>query len=310
MSRILVTGAAGLIGSHLVRQLIADGREVHAVVRPGGDRRRLADVADSVHLVEGDLRHPATLAPALAAIMPASCVHAGWIAEPGRYLASPENVELLHGSLQLIELLAAHGCRRIVGVGTCFEYDTFTDAGALSETSPLRPRHLYAACKAGLGVAFAELARARGMSGAWARVFYLHGPGEDERRVVPAVARALLRGDEAPTTGGAQVRDYLHVEDVAAAVRAVEPSAIEGPINVGSGEPVTLRTLLTTLAETVGRPELVRFGALPYAATDPMRVCADNRRLLAETAWRPRFDLAAGLAHTVDWLRAHPAGAA
>lgn len=302
---ILVTGAAGLVGSHLVRQLIAGGREVHAVVRPGGDRARLADVADRVHVIEGDLRVPATLAPALAAAAPASCIHAGWITEPGRYLASPENVALLHGSLQLIELLAAHGCRRIVGVGTCFEYDTATGADALAETSPLRPRALYGACKASLGVAFAELARARGMSGAWARVFYLHGPTEDERRLVPAVARALVRGVAAPVTDPAAVRDYLHVDDVAAALRAVEASAIEGPINVGSGEPVTLRTLLTTLAEIVGRPELLRFGAPPDAdpAAAPMRICADNRRLRAETAWRPRFDLAAGLAHSVASMR-------
>ena len=303
-SRVLVTGATGLVGSRLVRLLLREGHEVHALVRPGGGRARIPGVASGIRVVEGRLEDARTW-DELAAIRPDACVHAAWTTEPGRYLSSPGNVDLLHGSARLAIRLADAGCARFVGVGTCFEHDT--TAGTLSESSPLRPAHLYSACKAALHEVLGRIGAASGMSVAWARLFWLYGPAEDERRLVPSVVRSLLAGRPVATTDGRQVRDYLHADDVAAALWAITESGVEGAVNVGSGIPVEVREVVLTIADLVGRPDLVRLGAIPRAADDPPYVCADNRRLVTQAGWQARHSLRSGLQDVIGWWRARPA---
>jgi nucleoside-diphosphate-sugar epimerase len=299
--RLAVTGATGFVGAQVVRALALRGHEVHAVTRPTSDRRGLAGLS-GVRLIEADFSTEAGRA-AIAAVRPDACVHAAWYAEPGKYLSSPLNVDLMHASLSLANTLAASGCRRFVGVGTCFEYDT--DAGYLSEATRLAPAHLYSAAKAGTYLVLTQLGAATGMQVCWARLFYLYGPGEYPQRLVASVTRALLRGDEARSTPGQQVRDFLHVEDAGAAIGAVLESNLVGPVNVASGQPVTVASIVRQIADACGRPELVRLGALEYSRGDPKFICADVRKLTDGTSWKPRWGLADGLAETVAWWRAH-----
>jgi UDP-glucuronate decarboxylase len=234
---------------------------------------------------------------------PEACIHAAWYANPADYLDSPRNVDSLDATLRLALRLGSSGCRRFVGVGTCFEYDTSGDA-PLRESSPLVPGRLYSACKVGAWHAVQQIGRLTGMSIAWARLFYLYGPREDPRRLVPSVVRALLEGREAPISPGAQVRDFLHVEDVASALWAVATSVAEGAVNVGSGQQLTVADLVRTLGAITERAQFVKLGGLPYRAGDPMFVCADVQRLFAECNWRPRFTSETGLRDTVEWWRA------
>ena len=139
---------------------------------------------------------------------------------------------------------------------------------------------------------------------AWVRPFFLYGPREHPERLVASVARALLRGELAATSHGRQLRDYLHVQDVADAVVATLDSDLEGALNIGSGEAVALRDIVTRLGETVGRPELLRIGEVAARSNDVPLVVADNGRLLQELGWRPALDLASGLAQTINWWRA------
>jgi nucleoside-diphosphate-sugar epimerase len=299
--RIFLTGATGFIGSHVARLLVRHGHEVHALVREDSDPTRIADVVSQLRRVDGDLTAWDPLGARLQQIRPEVCLHLGWYVEPGKYLGSRTNLDMVAATLRLATLLADVGCRRFVGLGTCFEYDTAR--GYLAEDSPLGPVHLYSACKAGLALMLEQLGAATGMGIAWARLFYLYGPFEDERRLVASVIRALLRGEEARTTAGAQVRDFLHVEDVASALWALAQSAGVGPVNIGSGQPVTVRELVTRIGQIVGRPELVRLGGLPYTPQDPMFVCANNDRLTSATMWQPRYTLDEGLRQTVEWWR-------
>jgi nucleoside-diphosphate-sugar epimerase len=234
-------------------------------------------------------------------LRPELCIHLAWYAEPGSYLDSLVNLDMLSAALMLAGRLSERGCRRLVGVGTCFEYDL--DYGNLSESSPLQPRSLYAACKASLGNVLERLSSTTGMEAVWVRPFYLYGPFEDERRLVPSVVRSLLREEEVRATAGAQVRDYLHVEDVASAIWAVAQSELCGPVNIGSGQPVTVREILSRIGGITGNREMIKFGALPYRASDPLYVCADNRRLTEGTPWAARFSLEEGLRDAVEWWR-------
>lgn len=281
--KILLTGAGGFIGSHVARELLRAGHEVHAVVREGSDTRRIDDLP-ALRVHRGKLDD--------VPVRPELLLSLAWIATPGKYLEAPENRDCLEGTRRLLSKV---DCRAVVA-GTCFEFDT--SLGKLREDSPVKPTTLYARCKD-------ELRReveARPNS-AWVRFFYQYGPWEDERRLVPAVIRNLLKGQEAKVSPGGQRRDFLHVEDVASAVRAVAESRLTGCVNVGAGEAPTVKEIVTTIGEAVGRPELLRFGAVPYYEGEPMLIVADNAKLRS-TGWSPRIGLPEGVARTVEWWRA------
>ncbi len=297
--RLLVTGASGFVGAALTRVALDAGHEVTALVRPGGDRSRLAGLATRATLLEGDLLDPALLGRLPAGLD--ACVHAGWYAAPGRYADAYDNVELVGASVRLGVALARGGCRRFVGVGTCAEYDT--DLGYLGEATPTRPRSVYAAAKLATGQMLATLKQLGPMEVAWARLFYLYGPGEAPGRLVSSLCRGLVRGESVDVSPGRQVRDFSHVEDVASALLAIAASPVTGAVNVGSGEPVTVAEVARTLGELACAPELVRLGARPYGIDEPMFVCARTTRLRDEVGWSPRYGLRGGLAHTLAWWR-------
>jgi nucleoside-diphosphate-sugar epimerase len=296
--KVLLTGATGFIGSAVARVLVRRGHEVHALVRPQADTWRIADLAGQLETIAGDLAS-AQLGERLETLRPEACVHVAWYTVPGRYLDGPENLDHLELSLRLARTLARAGCRRFVGVGTCLEY-AVQDA-PLTESDPSGPARLYSATKLALGQLLPYVGAMTGMSTAWARLFYVYGPFEDERRLVPSVIRSLLRGEPARVSAGTQVRDYLHVCDMASALEAITRSSLQGAVNVGSGEPSTVRDVVLQLGQLLDGVDRLQFGAVPPAPGDPRYVCADIRRLVGETDFRPRFALQDGLRDTVEW---------
>jgi nucleoside-diphosphate-sugar epimerase len=298
---VLITGATGFIGSHLTRLLVHEGCTVHALIRRSSNPWRINDVLQSVRPIYGDLDTFNECRERVAGIRPEVCFHLAWYAEPGKYMSSEENVNMLAGSLDLARHLASSGCRRLVSVGTCFEYDT--DLGYLSESSPTKPRSLYAASKLGLYAVLQHFLSGRGIELAWVRLFYQYGPYEDPRRLVPSVICSLLRGERAKVSKGFQIRDFLHVEDVAAAIWAVGRGSLSGAVNVGSGKPVTVREVATAIGSVLGRQDLIEFGGLAVETSEPIFVCANNRRLTETTGWLPRYDLEKGLQSTINWWK-------
>ncbi len=299
--RVLLTGAAGFIGSQLAQLLVREGHEVFAIVRPHADRWRLAGLDQDFVVIEGDLRALPELRSRLRAARPEICLHLAWHGWSGRATAE-ENLSSLGVSLDLLRMMRELECPRFVGVGTCFEYGLTCEQ--LSESTPLRPQELYGTCKKSLFEVAQQFSALTGMSVVTPRVFYSYGPFEDVRRLVPSVALALLREEVAQVTPGQQVRDYLHVEDVASAIWRVASSELTGAVNIGSAEPVTIAELATRVGRLLGKPDLVHLGAIPYRPGEPMRIVADATTLHQGLGWVPQFDLDRGLAETVQWWHA------
>jgi nucleoside-diphosphate-sugar epimerase len=284
LTRVLVTGATGFVGRQALAPLAARGFEVHA---PG---RHELDVLD-----------PAATARFVEELRPTHLLHLAWYAEPGAFWESPENERWLTASIALLEAFASSGGTRAVIAGTCAEYDWSGDGLLSEQRTRLAPRTAYGRAKDALHSAVAEL----DLSLAWGRVFFLYGPYEDERRLVAAVTRALLAGKPARTTHGRQVRDFLHVAEVGAAFAAVLDSDVEGAVNVGSGEGVTVADVVQRLAAIAGRPDLLELGALETTVGEPPLLVADAGRLRDEVGWKPSRSLDEGLRDTVEWWRAN-----
>lgn len=300
--KVFLTGASGFIGAHVTRALLARGHSVMALVKPENPMWRLKDVRGQFAVAIGFLADVQILRAALNEFKPDACIHLAWYAEPGKYLHSPENIRSLMDSLSLLSELVQIGCRQVVIAGTCAEYDT--DVGYLREDSPKRPSTLYAAAKLSCCLLSQQIAAMAKINFAWARTFYPYGPQEDDRRVVPAVINALQQGQPFPATAGEQVRDYVYVEDVATAFCCLAEKQANGIFNIASAAPVTIRQLLETVGNLLGRSELIQFGALPYRDWEPMFISGDNRRM-RELGWTPGYALNDGLLQTIQWWEAH-----
>jgi len=144
------------------------------------------------------------------------------------------------------------------------------------------------------------------MEAVWLRLFHPYGPMEPVGRLVPTVVRSLLERTRVQVTPGDQVRDFIHVADVASAVEAVAGSDLTGVVNVGVGQPRTVRDMLTLIGENLDAVDLIDFGARPHREGDPMFVCANSERLRRGTGWLPRHTLEEGIADTIEWWRRHP----
>jgi nucleoside-diphosphate-sugar epimerase len=271
---------------------MAAGAEVHVLSRsrpPADIQHHAADLFDFDHT-----------AAVVAEVRPTHLLHLAWVTTPGVYWTSSDNLQWIEASQHLVKVFADQGGHRAVLAGTCAEYDWNESTICHEFATPIRPSTVYGRCKNELRERIDKIAK---LSFAWGRLFHLYGPGEHPARLVPSVALALLSGKPAECTAGTQIRDFLHVDDAADALVALLLSDVIGPINIASGEPVAVRTLVEHIAAKVGRSELVRMGIRPIPIGEPSFLVANVHRLREELGWRPRLSLAAGLANTVAWWR-------
>jgi nucleoside-diphosphate-sugar epimerase len=286
VSSVLVTGGSGFIGRNALAPLRERGYEVHA---PGSR--------------EADLLAPGTAADLIAELRPTHLLHFAWDARPGKYWTSTDNLEWVEGSLRLLRAFAEGGGRRAVLAGTCAEYEWTDEVHCVEGATPLAPATLYGAAKHGLHVTAERYASQAGVSFAWGRIFFVFGPHEHHARLASSVASALVRGEPAEAGAGTQVRDFLYSEDLGDAFAALLDSAVEGAVNMASGEPRAIRDLVVALGDAAGRPDLLRIGARPPNPGEPASITAAVDRLRDEVGWRPPRTLEQRAADTIAWWR-------
>jgi nucleoside-diphosphate-sugar epimerase len=300
MKKVLVTGASGFIGRHCLPLLLSRGYEVHALAR---QRSANSDSSD-IHWHEIDLLTPGSCAQLLSRLQPECLLHLAWYAVPGKFWEATENIEWVRASMELLQAFAENGGTRVVVAGTCAEYD-WSEGECNEDTTPLLPSTLYGTSKHSLERLVNDWSRQQTMSAAWGRVFFLYGPEENPSRLVAYVIRSLLQNQPALCTNGHQLRDFLHVEDVASAFVSLLESQVVGPVNIGSGIPIAVRDVLNEIARCIGRPDLIVFGARSSAG-EPAAIWANIERLTKQILWVPRYDLRLGLEQTIEWWRRLP----
>jgi nucleoside-diphosphate-sugar epimerase len=273
VSRFLVTGGSGFIGSAVVRRLQRQG---HEIVAPSS--REL----DLLRIGEDQLRASVDRSAAT------HCVHCAWYTNHADYLVHEVNREWFAASLRL-----ARACRdiRFVALGTCLEYDLSAGEPCQEDRTPLAPETLYARCKR-------DLFEALTGDFAWPRVFFVYGPGDRAGRLVPKMLETFLAGRKFGPSCGAVRRDYIHVDDLAGQIMRIAQSNVRGAMNTGVGEGPTLSEIVAAGARAVGRPELAR----PNDLTDnqPPMIVADLARFRSEIGEPQARGIAEGLTDLVS----------
>jgi len=299
--RVLVTGASGFVGRHAVAALHARGWEVHAAGL--GTPPHEAARAGTWHAV--DLLNPGESARVIAAVRPSHLLHLAWFAEHGAFWSSRLNLDWVRASTELAAAFLDGGGRRIVGVGSCAEYD-WRAGRCVEDETPLVPATLYGASKHATGLMVGALAAQAGVSAAWARLFFLFGPHEHPGRLVASVVRRLVGGKTAECSDGLQVRDFLYVKDAGDALAALLESEVAGAVNIASGHETSVRELVVRIADLAGGRDLLRLGACPPDSVP--RVTASVVRLRDLVGWTPGFTLDQALDETIEWWRRQVTG--
>jgi nucleoside-diphosphate-sugar epimerase len=249
-----------------------------------------------------DLLDRAKVSDLLVAIKPTHLLHCAWYAVPGKYWNARENFAWVEASLHLLEAFADNGGERVVGVGSCAEYD-WSEGHCSEWATPLNPATTYGACKHAFQLLLADFSKQAKLSSAWGRLFFLYGPHEPRERLVASVIRSILMEEPALCSHGRQIRDFLHVQDAADALVALLDSAVSGPVNIASGTPVAVLDVVQEIANQLERPNLVQPGALAASENEPPLLLADVTRLRDEVGWSPRYDLAGGVGDTINWWK-------
>jgi nucleoside-diphosphate-sugar epimerase len=265
---IVLTGATGFVGRHILRILLETEHDIRVVVR---EPKRLELNSRKIEVRQTtDLfgESPQRLRELLTGST--TLIHAAWYVEPGKYRDSALNIDCLVGTLELAKAFVAAGGKRFVGIGTCFEYDL--SAETLSVDTPLAPATIYAAAKASVFQTLSHYFLHAGLSFAWCRLFYLYGEGEDDRRLVPTIRNAVLAGQQVLLTDGNQVRDYMDVVAVATEVVRISLTDFFGPVNLCSGQPITVREIAERVADAFSARHLLMFGATPRRPDEPQRI--------------------------------------
>ena len=185
--------------------------------------------------------------------------------------------------------------------GTCAEYDWNYELYS-EQTTPLNPATLYGASKHALQILVDAFCKQTGMSYGWGRIFFLYGPNEHPDRLVSSVIRSLLQGEPARCSHGNQLRDFLHVEDVANAFVMLLDSDMEGAVNIGQGIPTAIREVVEIIGDQLHGRHLIQLGSLPAPPHDPPALIADIHRLNS-IGWYPKYTLKTGLEQTIDWWK-------
>lgn len=297
MKRVLVTGGAGFIGRQVIMPLLARDFEVHIV-----STRPVPSSYQQVHMHQANLLDSTTHHALMSKIQPTHMLHAAWYTQNGKFWDAVENVYWLQASISLMQMFLRYGGERVLGLGTCAEYDW--QEGMCEEGVSLEnPSSLYGKLKKATYEGLYALAADAQQSFVWGRIFCPYGEYEASARLIPYVINCLLNDTPARCTHGLQVRDYLHVYDIGQALAMLLDSKMTGVVNVASGIPVSIRDVVMRIGTILKKPELILLGAIDEPTYSPQRIIANVSRLKEALNWSPQLSLDEGLLRTISWWR-------
>ena len=301
--KILVTGGAGFIGSHLVDALLAAGHTVVVIDNLRTGRRENLNAAAT--LAEMDIGS-AQLADVVAAHRPEAVFHLAAQAEVRFSVAHPAADAQINivGSVNLLQAARRAGVRQFIFASSGGAIYGDTAARPTPEDQLPQPASPYGIAKLAVEHYLRVLGELAPMRTAALRCANVYGPRQDARGeagVVAIFCDRLLRGEPAPINGdGEQTRDFVFVSDVVSANLAAWRAEASGEFNIGAGREISVNQLAGMIRSAVGSGTFTHGPAKPG---EQRRSCLDARRAKAMLGWQPQVALAEGIARTVAWFR-------
>jgi dTDP-glucose 4,6-dehydratase len=309
--RVLVTGAGGFIGSHLVERLAREGAQVRAFVRynsrndHGLLRFLPPEMISALELVPGDIRDLAAVQKAMQGVT--HVFHLGaLIAIPYSYLHPAEVVETnVIGTLNVLLAAQTTGVERIVHTSTSEVYGTALHV-PIDEGHPLQGQSPYAASKIGADKLVESFFCSYNLPVVTLRPFNTYGPRQSARAVIPTMIMQALTRDVIRLGNLDATRDFTYVADtVSGFLKAAQTPGIEGcTINLGMGQEIRVGDLAAQIITLVGKPVRVELdpARLRPAKSEVQRLLSNNQLAQTLLNWQPEVPFEDGLRHTIAWV--------
>jgi nucleoside-diphosphate-sugar epimerase len=298
--RILVTGASGMIGAHLVRRLVKLGNKPFVLLR-GRNEIRLHEVMSQVTRIHGDMSEPESIEQAIHTVSPEIVYHlASTYFNPPTLPAHTHVAVNLVGTQAIFESLREKPDVKIIYAGSAAVYQ---QGSGIRETAPLLPASIYGASKAACTVFTQAYARRYGMSICELRFFTPFGPWEKPGRLIPYIILKILSEEEIEIGEGSQQRDFLYIDDaidalLLAGTKSLAPGLV---LNVCSGVGRSIRSVAETIIDIMGRPARLKVGARSTRPDEIWEISGDYTAARNMLGWSPRIDFQEGLRRTIAW---------
>jgi UDP-glucose 4-epimerase len=299
--RIFLTGASGFVGSFFLRNLLSTGdHEVAVLLRTPETAWRIKDLLSDTQLIQGDLSNLSDFEAQVKDFQPIAFVHLAWNGVSGKDRNTLMQWRNVPETLELVEMASKVGATHWIGLGSQAEYGPCQNK--INETTHTRPTTLYGVSKLAACTLSERLCQELGIRHAWLRLFSSYGPTDNPDWLIPYLTRTLLARQKPSLTRAEQLWDYIYIEDVASAIRAVlETNEAVGIFNLGSGRALRLRTLIEKIRDFIDPDLSLGFDEVPYRPDQVMHLEADITRLTSFTGWLPKMDIDVAIEKTVDW---------
>ena len=303
--QVLVTGAGGFIGSHLVKRLLAEGARVHILIRKSTSLRRLQDSLNQLTIWEADITDRDALQATVPRIQPHIVFHLAALVDVSRSweLITPLAQTNILGTIHLVSAVKDSPLEAFIQTSSSEEYgDAVSPLEETQRESPISP---YSFSKVASTHFCQMVARTFDVPIATVRLFPTYGPFQDSSMFIPSAIRTLFLNRTFKMSPGDQLRDFNYVDDIVEAYLRVAqcPDARGELLNVGSGAAYKLKDVIETIRRLLGGDTTVEVGALPYRKGEGSKIFCDNRKIQQLTGWSPKISLEEGLRLTVDWYK-------
>jgi len=304
-TKVLVTGASGFIGSHLVKRLLKENADVHIILRKSSDLNRLSEVENKIMINYGNITDYNFVRETINTLKPKKIFHlAGYLKRDTALESLKINIKInFFGTLNILKSLQGENIERFIFISTSEGY--IPGKPPFREEQRRSPVSSYSAskiCAENLCELFSNTYK---IPVVILRPFQVYGSGQGRGMIIPDMILSLLNDIPIKITKGEQTRDFIHIDDVVESLilAAVKKGAIGQTFNVCSGVEYKVKDLALKISNLVGGELKPIIGGLPYRKNEIWRYFGDNTRIRKKLGWKPVVPIEEGLKKTVGWYR-------
>lgn len=305
MERILITGAAGFIGSHLAHQLVKMGYEVGIIKRNGTDIWRIKDILKDINVYNADLKDTNSVSQAISNFKPNIVYHLATyyaVDHCPQEIASMIDSNVL-GTINLLEASKESRVNLFINTSTCSVYNSSMEK--LKENSDINPSNLYSMTKIQAEQACCYYSEKYDLNLITLRLFPPYGPVDNSRKLIPFVIKSLYDKKAPNMTSGTQKWDFTFIDDIVEAyikALSIENKNEHKIFNIGTGKAVSIREVVTRIKELMDSEIEPKWGAIEHRKGEIWYNCADRSKAHNILNWEPKIPaLEKGLELTINW---------